>query len=1135
MRESGLPYDPPRDYAKINPAFATRVAKAYEDMPHAPDDPAVKASYEALARETMAQWQHVKDTGLKVDWITPQTGDPYADNPRAAIKDVRDNNHWWGYPTDLGYGSGDEVGEAAKNPMLADSGEEVSGHRARVNDIFRIVHDYFGHAKEGHGFRAEGEDNAFRSHAAMYSDAAKPAMTSELRGQNSWLNYGPHGEHNRTAKAADTIFADQKIGVMPEWAWRPTPPQAAGRAPTGLMGQEEAAMRQREGFEPPGEWTGGRVGFQDGGPIDAEWGMGDEIGELRSVQRAQARGGWGFKAGESKPAGGFQGYDRTTYHIAPTDIPASWGKIDRGRGRVEFYDPEHAHEEDGRARPNNQSEWNAAIPDKQEPGTLYRGMSWEEYQNAMKSGQIASKGDWNIGDAQKGLTMWSSDPVQARSYANDFAPWQYKATPTRPAVIAAIRDPGENEHVYTVPNEPREIGLRNPVPTSEISHVFVGRPVIASSGQMDVRTHEGGGMEEGSGASPSSYVRWSREAPMSTPMTAPQATDRPPIGLMGQEEAAMRQREGFEPPGEWTGGRISMADGGALEPVEGNPFDLQPPDRTIHPSDLARAKGFPEPRSPMHDRIAAASQDIPYTPEDIDQPGPMTETLAHYAGNPEHAMPMRIGAAIGEEGRRIGQGLWNVGTVAGDVASGKATMEDPETQQRVIGLAASLPGGGPEAALGARGPIGGAAKAARVRALAKEAPEATTTYEPPWAGEPAATTMEKNAEPETRGSNAQPVTRWNAATGQWEGPKPKMNPPEGVTYPPLFNFDKSVMDKVPDVPQFDLQRYVPPRGVSERMQDLVTNPEVRQQMLDIVRNGMQTVGMSWYNTGQLRAMFLKELGDTEGQQAFEKYMNLVSATSPENKIPQNIRTASYFYEREKQGVPPPEKGDPIAQPYGSKAQKLHQQNVNNVLTEGYDVLKNPKPPSFVQNLMGNYAPGTMDRHAFKLPAILSRDPRFLETSFVPEKGAESVRPQQMFRNGELTMDDAVNQPTMWAGMPNPNEYAALEGYYKSIADELGITPAQVQASAWVGGGHVTGLASAADETFLHSFQGRVFNTAHHTGQTPAEVVRKMIRGEQPLLSGGPGMAPRPEQDQARKEAQTSTGGAEGSSPPPAAR
>jgi spore germination cell wall hydrolase CwlJ-like protein len=505
------------------------------------------------------------------------------------------------------------------------------------------------------------------------------------------------------------------------------------------------------------------------------------------------------------------------------------------------------------------------------------------------------------------------------------------------------------------------------------------------------------------------------------------------------------------------------------------------------------AEGGAPDDDPLGSSVTMASDQtadapIAYTPEDIDQPGPMTETLAHYAGNPAHAMPMRVGAAIGEEAKRMGQGLWSAATVPGDVATGKASMADPETQQRVTSLAASLPGGGPEAALGARGPVGAAAKAVK--------------------GAPA--TRELNV--------------WNPTTGLWEGPKPTLNPPEGVHYDPMFNFDPALMNKVPDVPQFELQRYDPPRGVSDRMRDLVTNSDVRAQMIGIVRNGMQTVGLSWYNTGQLRAMFLKELGDDAGQQAFEKYMNLVSATSPENKIPQNIRTASYFYERDAAGVPPPERGDPIAQPYGSKAQKLHQQNVGNVLTEGYDVLKNPKPPSFVQNLMGNYAPGTMDRHAFKLPAILSRDPRFLETSFTPEKGVEPVRPQRMFQNGELSIDDAVNQPTMWAGMPNKNEYAALEGWYKSIGDELGITPAQVQASAWVGGGHITGLASAADETFLHSFQGRVFNTAHHTGQTPSEVVKRMIRGEQPLLSGGPGMAP--------TAAQTSTAGAGGSPPPP---
>lgn len=41
-------------------------------------------------------------------------------------------------------------------------------------------------------------------------------MTSEARGQNSWVSYG---KHNRDASTADTIYADQKARLLPEWAW----------------------------------------------------------------------------------------------------------------------------------------------------------------------------------------------------------------------------------------------------------------------------------------------------------------------------------------------------------------------------------------------------------------------------------------------------------------------------------------------------------------------------------------------------------------------------------------------------------------------------------------------------------------------------------------------------------------------------------------------------------------------------------------------------------------------------------------------------------------------------------------------------------------------------------------------------
>lgn len=217
-REAGIQYDPARDYVAVDKERAKRIAQAYDEMRHDPHNPEVRAAYEAMARETMAQWQVVKRTGLKVEFIDMAQGDPYSATPRLAQADVIQNNHLWVFSTDDGYGqAGITAEDEAENPMLALTDEMISGRPARINDIFRIVHDYFGHIKDGHGFRATGEENAWQSHAAMYSPLARRAMTTETRGQNSWVNFGPYAESNKTASSADTVYAEQKVGLMPEW------------------------------------------------------------------------------------------------------------------------------------------------------------------------------------------------------------------------------------------------------------------------------------------------------------------------------------------------------------------------------------------------------------------------------------------------------------------------------------------------------------------------------------------------------------------------------------------------------------------------------------------------------------------------------------------------------------------------------------------------------------------------------------------------------------------------------------------------------------------------------------------------------------------------------------------------------
>ena len=323
----------------------------------------------------------------------------------------------------------------------------------------------------------------------------------------------------------------------------------------------------------------------------------------------------------------------------------------------------------------------------------------------------------------------------------------------------------------------------------------------------------------------------------------------------------------------------------------------------------------------------------------------------------------------------------------------------------------------------------------------------------------------------------------------------------GSAFEPLFDYSK--VHTVPDVKQFDLPRYAAPRGVPERIQDLTANPEVRKQMLDLIDKGKAINAETFYYNEPLRQAFVAELGKKEGPKAFERYMDYVAATSPRSDVETNARNASYYYMLEKKGLPVPGQGGVNEKPYGHMAQNLHRQNAENIRSgEYFDVTNNPKPLSFSQNLQGNFAPVTVDAHAFKLPAMLARDPRFVAGSIKLEKGEPTINPSKMLAEGKMSMDEMVDRPVFWASKPNKNEYAAMEQYYKDLARDAGMTPAQTQAAAWAGGGKITGLGSVAGDPFMKSVENRAIKTAAERGITPEEALSRMIRGQAPLLGVG---------------------------------
>jgi hypothetical protein len=205
---------------------ASKIADAYEALQDTPNDPEVQDAYNAMADETAKQHQDIVDAGYEVE-IWQGEGEPYA-NAQEMIDDVKNNKHMFIYSTEQGFGDAPITEEQRKqNKLLQDSGfKDKTGKTLLYNDLFRFVHDFFGHTERGNGFGPVGEENAWDVHARMYTPKARRAMTTETRGQNSWVNFGPQmrnedGSLKKKGDAGylspkDRQFAPQKMALMPE-------------------------------------------------------------------------------------------------------------------------------------------------------------------------------------------------------------------------------------------------------------------------------------------------------------------------------------------------------------------------------------------------------------------------------------------------------------------------------------------------------------------------------------------------------------------------------------------------------------------------------------------------------------------------------------------------------------------------------------------------------------------------------------------------------------------------------------------------------------------------------------------------------------------------------------------------------
>jgi len=362
--------------------------------------------------------------------------------------------------------------------------------------------------------------------------------------------------------------------------------------------------------------------------------------------------------------------------------------------------------------------------------------------------------------------------------------------------------------------------------------------------------------------------------------------------------------------------------------------------------------------------------------------------------------------------------------------------------------------------------------------------------------------------------------------------------------------DPRYLGAAPDRTEVGLVRYKPKRGASSRVQSAIEGLRKNRggsydSLMADIDAGLSVDADSWYNTEELRDWFVSELGEDQGHSEWAEFMNLMGATSPGNKVPSNIRVASYYRNKGPEWIEKnegllakkkliPEKGSG----YGHKMQGLHGQNVGKLSRGDWDSspepgvpiakskgYQNPKARGFAGSLMGGEKNIAADLHFTRLMGMASNDPDWLDTGptisdalenklrkkhgkkvgkyLSTNKNGDTVfKAKNAVKDGVVKLREIKNEPSVWSSAPNDTEYAAFEDFIYEVAQERGLTGPQAQAALWMGAAKRTGVADESQGTFMELLRNRADKRAEDTGQTRAEVLQDFIKNRG-LLSVAP--------------------------------
>ncbi|MBQ1049117.1 crotonobetainyl-CoA--carnitine CoA-transferase [Micromonospora sp. C51] len=225
-----------RTRVRVDPEFCREVARHFDRAPRRALDADLVARYTRFTEETRRHFALLEPAGLRVlPWQGP--GQPYH-GAAELIDSVDRTGVLYVYLTSEGHGP---HGPAPDHPLCAPSGVTVDGVELLHNDIFRVVHDVFGHVLHGATMGVAGEFRAAYGHLAMYSPLVHPVVFTEQVSQICWFFHGPH--------LADRTGRWPRRGA-PGWippAERPYPEQKLFPCPPGFLDRFIASFTEESG------------------------------------------------------------------------------------------------------------------------------------------------------------------------------------------------------------------------------------------------------------------------------------------------------------------------------------------------------------------------------------------------------------------------------------------------------------------------------------------------------------------------------------------------------------------------------------------------------------------------------------------------------------------------------------------------------------------------------------------------------------------------------------------------------------------------------------------------------------------------------------------------------------------------